>query len=118
MKNIKATHMVMLMMLLIIILPVRVLTQEVQTEPPTDPFFQRVLVTPAKSDQLEEVGKTFVERSMQLGEKMKSATLWAVAEDVEDFTSMVDSLPHGQKIVLVARDHRSGLVGSVKVSLR
>ena len=38
-------------------------------------------------------------------------------EDVETFTSLVDSLPPGQTIVLTARDHRSGQEGSVKVKL-
>jgi serine protease Do len=38
-------------------------------------------------------------------------------EGVETFTSMVDSLPPGQTIVLIARDHRSGQEGSVQVKL-
>jgi serine protease Do len=39
------------------------------------------------------------------------------AEDVETFTTLVDSLPHGQTIVLIAKDHRTGQEGSVKVKL-
>jgi serine protease Do len=39
------------------------------------------------------------------------------AEDVETFTNLVDSLPHGQTVVLIARDHRTGQEGSVQVKL-
>ena len=39
------------------------------------------------------------------------------AEDVETFTTLVDSLPHGRTIVLIVRDHRTGQEGSVKVKL-
>jgi len=39
------------------------------------------------------------------------------AEDVETFTNMVDSIPHGRKITLIVRDHRSGQVGSVQVAV-
>jgi len=39
------------------------------------------------------------------------------AEDVETFTTLVDSIPHGKKITLIVRDHRSGQVGSVQVAL-
>ncbi len=39
------------------------------------------------------------------------------AEDVEAFTTLVDSLPHGRTIELIARDHRTGQEGSVKVKL-
>ncbi|MEJ2167420.1 MAG: Do family serine endopeptidase [Deltaproteobacteria bacterium] len=38
-------------------------------------------------------------------------------EDVETFTSLVDSLPPGQTIVLIARDHRTGQEGRVQVKL-
>ena len=38
-------------------------------------------------------------------------------EDVETFTSLVDSLPPGQTIVLIARDHRTGQEGQVQVKL-
>ena len=40
------------------------------------------------------------------------------AEDVEAFTTLVDSLPHGQTAVLIVRDHRTGQEGSVEVKLR
>jgi Do/DeqQ family serine protease len=39
------------------------------------------------------------------------------AEDVETFTTLVDSLPHGRTVVLIVRDHRTGQEGSVKVQL-
>ena len=39
------------------------------------------------------------------------------AEDVETFTNLVDSIPHGKKIKLIVRDHRSGQVGSVEVAV-
>ena len=38
-------------------------------------------------------------------------------KDVETFTNLVDSLPHGQTVVLIARDHRTGQEGSVQVKL-
>jgi len=39
------------------------------------------------------------------------------AEDVETFTNLVDSIPHGQTIVLIVRDHRTGREGSIQVKL-
>jgi serine protease Do len=38
------------------------------------------------------------------------------ARDVETFIDLVDSVPHGNKIVLEVRDHRTGQVGSVQVT--
>ena len=38
-------------------------------------------------------------------------------EDVETFTNLIDSLPRGDTIVVIAIDHRTGQEGSVKVKL-
>jgi Do/DeqQ family serine protease len=39
-------------------------------------------------------------------------------QEVDSLTDLVDSLPHGQKVVLTAWDHRTGQEGRIQVTLR